>query len=169
MFLVYLDVEEYIESDKERKILFLRTIKEAKCVPLAKVHAMYDKLFGTTQASAIDGSSSGYDALEEALAPRPGLLRIATMDECPFGLRTPFFNMLPTEIDDKYIELARSQTPLDGDWLKAFRKEISRWDNEWKPPIRETAFHGWIAKEQHHCINASMHAMDLRKQPNRTG
>ena len=149
--------------------MFLRTIKEAKCVPLDEIHAMYDGVFKKIQASAIDGSVSGHDALEAALSHRPGLLRMAIVDECPFGLRTPFFNMMPADIDGQSFELARDQLPADGDWLKLFRAQVALDDNAWKPAARQEAFHRWIDKQQLHAINASLHAMNLRKEPNRTG
>lgn len=170
-FLVYLDVEEYVESDKERKIIFLRTIKEARCVPMTRVHAMYDDLFALTQASAIEsgGSISGYDALEHAIAPRPGLLRIAIIDECPFRIRTPFFNMLPTEFNEKASDFAHSELPQDSDYLNVLKEQVALDDNSWKPPARQEACHRWIEKVQSHFIDASIHALNLRKQPNYTG
>ncbi|KAF7973335.1 hypothetical protein HWV62_14388 [Athelia sp. TMB] len=168
VFLVFLDVDEYVESNQERKIMFLRTIKEAKCVPIAEVHAMYDGVFKKIQASAIDGSLSGHDALEAALSHRSGLLRMVIIDECPFGLRTPFFDMMPADIDGQSFHLARDQLPADGDWLRLFREQVALDDNAWKTAARQEAFHRWIDKEQVHAINASLHAMNLRKEPNRT-
>ncbi|KAF7972991.1 hypothetical protein HWV62_16480 [Athelia sp. TMB] len=166
-FLVWLNVEEYVESDKEEKILFSRTVRDAKCVPMDQVHAMYDSTFAIMQPSARDGSISGYQALETAFAHRPGLLRITTIDECPFGVRTPFFNMMPVDFDKKSFEAMRDQMPLDGDWLKLFKARIAAEGTAWKPPVRQAALQGWIDKQQSHLITASLHALNLRKQPKR--
>lgn len=169
VFLVYLDVEEYVESVQERKIMFLRKIKAAKSISTAEVHAMYDHLFATMQTSVKEGSISAYDSLEDALAHRPGLLRIVVIDECPLGIRTPFFNMLPTDFDEESLDAPRAQMPADGDWLKLLKKRIEMVNNAWKEPVRKAAYQHWLDKNHAYIVLAGIHALNLRKQPNRTG
>ncbi|KZP17970.1 hypothetical protein FIBSPDRAFT_1046520 [Athelia psychrophila] len=167
VFLVYLDVEEYVESEQGQKILFLRSIKEAKCLPIAQVHAIYEGILAKMKPSVIDGSVSAYDGLENTLSHRPGLIRIMVIDECPRDTRSPFFTMLPTDFDDQSFDQPHSQMPTDGDWLRLLKKQISRLENAWKQPIKYAAFQDWIHQNQVSIINAGWHALNLRKQPNR--
>lgn len=173
VFVVYLDVHEFVESEERQKIQFQRSIKTAECVPMANVHAKFDALFAAkTQASAIDGSSLGHYALKGMLAgPNSGVLRIAIVDECPFRLRPAFFEGFPTEFNQGACDVARSQMPPDGDWLMKFKEQIDLYSdhNAWKAPLRQKAFLGWINKQQLHCIRAGIHALDLRRHPNATG
>ncbi|KAF7969922.1 hypothetical protein HWV62_20063 [Athelia sp. TMB] len=167
-FLIWLDVEEYVESDPEKKVMFLRTVRDARCVPMEEAHAMYDDAFSKMQGPSGEGSLSGPEALEIALGHRPGLLRISTIDECPFGRRGPFFNTMPVDFDEKFAKAMEEQLPADGDWLKSLRDELAIGINAWKPAARQATFKGWAIKQQPHFAAAGMHALNLRKQPNRT-
>ncbi|KAF7974958.1 hypothetical protein HWV62_10683 [Athelia sp. TMB] len=167
-FLVYLNVEEYVESDAERKIVFLRTVRDAKCVPMVEVHAKYDSLFAKMPVAARN-AMTGYEALEEAFNRRPGMLRIATIDECPLGSRGPYLTTLPAVVDAQGPSLIRAQMPLDGDWLKQLRQRLAASDNASKLAAKKAAFLRWSDTEkiQRHIRDAGVHALDLRKQPSR--
>ncbi|KZP16373.1 hypothetical protein FIBSPDRAFT_62699 [Athelia psychrophila] len=164
VFLVYLHVEEHVESDRERKIMFLRSIETAESVPTATVHTMYDYICAS---SVKEGSVSAHDALEHVLAHRPGLLRIAVIDECPFNTRDPFFKSIPVQLEETSLDGARSDMLADGDWLKLLKKRIDWVENAWKQPIRRAAYLHWIDKNQEHILCAGIHALKLQKQPNR--
>ncbi|KZP16371.1 hypothetical protein FIBSPDRAFT_1047597 [Athelia psychrophila] len=147
--------------------MFLRTIKVAKSIPTTEVHAMYDHIFAKMQTSVVEVSVSAYDALEAALAPRPGLLRIVVIDECPLSIRTAFFNMLPTDFDEELLDATRAQMPADGDWLELLKERIAGVENAWKQPVRLAAYQHWIDKNESHIVVASVDALNLQKHLNR--
>ncbi|KZP16370.1 hypothetical protein FIBSPDRAFT_958094 [Athelia psychrophila] len=165
VFLVYLHVEEYGESDQEQKIMFLRSIKAAKSIPTSEFHAMYDHVYADPVK---EGSVSAHDAIEQMLAHRPGLLRIVVIDECPLDTRDPFFNSIHVQFGGAALDGARSDMLVDGDWLRLLKKRIDWVENAWKRPIRRAACQYWVEKNQVHIVYAGIHALNLRKQPHRT-
>ncbi|KAF7968995.1 hypothetical protein HWV62_28730 [Athelia sp. TMB] len=172
-FLVYLTVEEHLESEKARKIGFVRTVRAARCVPVAEVHALYDRTFALTQLAVRTGAMTGREALEAAFAHRPGMLRVAVIDECAAGTRMPFFAMIPAilRLDADSLGRERALMPADGDWLKVLRRRLAVGDNARKLASRKKALARWIESEvvQEHVRTAGLHALNLRKQPNRLG
>ena len=177
-FLVWLNVEEYVESEAEKKIRFLRTVRDARSVPMDEVHAMYDNAFAMMQSYNRDSSAkisaydslSAYQALERAFGDRPGLLRIATIDEYPSCWSTPLFNLMPTDLDAEWCGMIKTQKPSGHeDWLNVFKARIASEEFAWKTASREAALKGWIHKQGPNIVGASMHALNLRKQPERIG
>ncbi|KAF7968993.1 hypothetical protein HWV62_28726 [Athelia sp. TMB] len=167
-FLIYLDVEEHVKSYAERKIIFVRTVRNARCVPMTEVHRLYDSLFAEMPVAARN-AMTGYEALEEAFDRRPGMLRIATIDDCPFGSRGPYLITLPAVIDAPTISLIHAEMPSDGNWLKQFRQRLAASDNAAMLVTRKATFLRWgdTAKIQRHIQDAGVHALNLRKQPSR--
>ncbi|KAF7969770.1 hypothetical protein HWV62_26074 [Athelia sp. TMB] len=114
---------------------------------------------------------TGREALEAAFAHRPGMLRVAVIDECALGTRMPFFAMIPAilRLDEDSLERERALMPADGDWLKVLRRRLAVGDNERKLAARKKALARWIESEvvQEHVRTAGLHALNLRKQPNR--
>lgn len=170
VFLVYVDVEEKVVSEAQHIVKFTRSVREAHSAPIADVHAMYDDIFAITQASVSLGES-GYEALERALAHRPGLLRMMVVDDSLDSdiRRTPFFSMHPVELSDdpNVMSYAESEMLSDADWLSRLRKVITIGDGSWKVTARQKVFSGWYAKHERACIYAMIHAMNLQSHPDR--
>lgn len=159
--MVYIDVEEHVESETEKNIVFLRTIRDAVSVTLADVHTMYDHQF-----AAIDPSkASGHEALERSLAPHPGFLRMMVVDDGQSDIRPPFLCPLPVELPET-ISMVHSLGMLDTDWLSHLKETIAV---EWKVVARQEVFKDWFAKHERACIYAGIHAIDLNNHPGRTG
>lgn len=173
LFVVYLEVEEQVESEKRQKIKFRRSIKTAECVPMTEILVKFETIFGSKpQPSAIDGAALNRYALARSfIGLGDGILRIAIVDKCPLGSRSAFFDGFPTEYNELASELARAQMPPDGDWLKHFKEQVDLYSNNdaWKGPVRQKTFQAWVNKHQNRCISAGMHALDLRKQPSQNG
>jgi hypothetical protein len=163
VFLVYIDVEELVESETDKKIWFLRTIREARSVTLADVHAMYDQQFSSIQ-DANGSHESGYEALERTLAHRPGLMRMMVVDDGQSNIRLPWICPLPVEVPGETMAFAQSLAESHNDWLFQLRERIAM---EWKVTSRHQVFQGWFAKHERACIYACFHAIDLNNHPGR--
>jgi len=160
VFLVYIDVEEYVESEAEKRIMFLRTIREAGGATLADVHAMYDQQFALI-APGESQVQSGHEVLERTLAHRPGLLRMMVVDDGLPGVCVPLICSLPVDIPEEAVSLAVSDT----DWLSKLKESIAV---EWKVTARHQVVQSWFAKHERACIYAGIHAIDLNNHPGRT-
>ena len=137
---------------------------------MVEVHAKFDSVFAKMPIAA-PNSLSGYEALEQAFDRRPGMLCIVTIDECVLGSRATYFCSLPAVIDEESPSILRAQMPEDGDWLKLLKQRLAFKDNARKAVTRAKALRRWIDSETicQHIFNAGKHALDLQKQPNRTG
>jgi len=158
-FLVHIDVEEYVEYEGKKKILFLRTIRETRVVTLAEVHAMYDEHFAVTQGDV----QSGHEALIRHLHIT-GLLRMLVVDDGQSDMRPPLVCVLPVELPTTM--LAELPAMSDADCLLRLQKKITDWE-EWKVRARQRELNAWYAKHERACIYAAIHAIDLNNNPDR--
>jgi hypothetical protein len=106
--MIYLDTEHSIENASSINPIFKfkHSIREAKCVPLARVHEMFDHTL-----------KGGYDAVELCLSPRPGMLRNYIYDDFP-GLR-PYTLPCELPVDCRVVPYRRS-------WLEELKADVKR-------------------------------------------
>ena len=170
-FFVWLNVEEYVESEQEQKILFSRAVRDARYVPMDEVCAMYDNASAMAPSSVRDGSILAYEALMKSFGQYHGLLRIAIIDDNLPDRRIPTIYILPVTvtIDEESFITMKDQMPSDVDWLKCLKASTAAIENAWKAPIRLAALNSWAEKQRSHRTTAGMHALNLRQEPGRMG
>ena len=107
VFMIYLDYVEKTSTNASQKPKMVHSLRDATCMPLAKVHELYACRF-----------AGGSATLERDLAPRPRVLRIVIIDD---GLPMPidmFSN--PVNIGE---DLSGFQY-LGSNWLNLLKRNL---------------------------------------------
>lgn len=167
VLVVELNVVETVISEPDRKVVFLRTIKNARRVRPKEICDFFEE----NSITRFHGAS-GLRALEGMLAPRPGLMRIVVIDDTEPILRSPLWCPLAVEITDEHISQLYnivSSEEKDGDWFSTLAARVCRTDNAWKNPIRTEAVRDWWSKNESDCVLASVHALGVKAHPERSG